>query len=175
MTLKIIPVMFLFIALSCSSFELKTTGNHENLRRYKNPDINEIIIGGWEHIQKNNYEWGGLDFKRLIQKDYVDYDILFGAGMAHYYQGLYTKSVNFFTRVLEENPEHFEALYYRANAHIQLGNRSETINDFKEILSIEYSRPLVCGLYFFSNDIASEKILKTRKHEARQYLKGNAP
>jgi len=167
--------MFLFIALSCSSFELKTTGNHENLRRYKNPDINEIIIGGWEHIQKNNYEWGGLDFKRLIQKDYADYDILFGAGMAQYYQGLYSESVNFFTMALKENPEHFEALYYRANAYMQLGNRSESLKDFKKIISIEYSRPLVCGLYFSNNDIATENILKNRKHEARQYLKGNIP
>jgi len=167
--------MFLFITLSCSSSDLKNTGNHENLRRYKNPDINEIIINGWESIQKNNYEWAGLDFKRLIQKDYIDYDILFGAGIAHYYRGLFTQSVIFFTRTLKENPLHFEALYYRANAHLQLGNRSEAVNDFKKILSVEYSQPLVCGLYFFSNDIATEKMLKTRKHEARQYLEGTLP
>lgn len=167
--------MFLFITLSCSSSELKFTGNHENLRRYKNPDINEIIISGWEHIQKNNYEWALLDFKRLIQKDYIDYDILFGAGIAHYYQGLFSESVNFFNRALEENPGHFEALYYRANANIQLGNRSEAVNDFTKLLSVEYSQTLVCGLYFFSNDIATDNILKNRKHEARQYLKGTIP
>ncbi len=175
MKLQVIVVPFLIILLSCGSSDKKSSGNHENLRRYKNHDINEIIISGWEHIHKKNFEWGSLDFKRLIQKNYKDDDILFGAGLAQYYQGLFTDSEKLFTMAIKENPAHFEAIYYRANVYMHLGNRAAAARDFKTIVSLKYSQPLVCGLYFSSNDIAEAHILETRKHEARQHLEGGMP
>ena len=169
-----IPVLMGFL-ISCSSSQVAVTGDHENLRRYDDPDINEIIISGWKHVYRENYEWGGLDFKRLIQKKYIDDDILFGAGVAHYYQGLFNKAEGFFTRALVKNPDHFEAMYYRARTYLNTGKRSLAKKDFQKILDITYTEPLVCGLYFASDDIASENMLKLRKEQSRSYLESRMP
>lgn len=169
---------FLLLAaflVSCATSRMTVTGNHENLRRYDNPDINEIIISGWNHVYRENYEWGGMDFTRLIQKKYIDDDILFGAGIACYYQGIFQEAEKYFSRAIDKNPDHFEAVYYRARTYLNIGKKALAERDFQRILDLKYTEPLVCGLYFAGNDIASENMLKLRKDEARRYLEDGTP
>ncbi len=175
--MKVNHVIFLLLVIfiSCSSSYKTAGGNHENLRRYRDAGINEIIISGWHHVYRNNYEWGGLDFKRLIQKKYIDHDILFGAGIACYRQGFYDEAEKFFSSTLEKNPDHFEARYFRARTYLNTGRESLAKRDFQKILDAAYVTPLVCGLYFTSNDIASERVLEKRKDEARRYMEDSLP
>jgi tetratricopeptide (TPR) repeat protein len=179
----IIPALFIFltaaasgvfVSASCSNApivrEKAVVRNHPNLRRFRDHQVNQIIIGAWENMQKRNYESAGLDFERLTRKGYTDDDILFGAGIAYYRQNDLRKAKRYSTDALDKNPNHFEARYLRALVNRDLNLVSAFRDDLRALLSMSYTKPLVCGLYFTENDLADEMKFKRRVSEARSLL-----
>ncbi len=160
--------------VSCSNApvvrERAVSRDHPNLRRFRDHQVNQIIIGAWENMQKRNYESAGLDFERLSRKGYIDDDILFGAGIAYYRQNDLRKAKRYSTEALEKNPDHFEARYLRALVNRDLNLISASRDDLRALLSMSYAKPLVCGLYFTENDLADEMKFKRRVGEARFLL-----
>lgn len=142
---------------------------HKNLWRFDDPYVNQTIVNGWENIHVRRYEWAALDFTRLIQKKYIDDDILFGAGLAYYFMGDTNKAVEYFTQAIEHNPYHFEAYYFRAQCYMKLGVTMKSISDLKAVVLMEYAGPLVCG-YYFPDAVADGAVLRSRKNEAKKLL-----
>ncbi len=164
----------MFVSASCSHTpavrEQPVSLGHPNLRRFRDHQVNQIIIGAWENIQKGNCESAGLDFERLSRKGYIDDDILFGAGIAYYRQNDLRKTKRYSTEALEKNPYHFEARYLRAMVNRDLNLVSAARDDLRALLSMSYAKPLVCGLYFTENDLADEMKFKRRVSEARSLI-----
>lgn len=150
----------------------ETPRDHPNLCRYGDPRINSIIIGAWHSVQKKDFESASLDFERLLNKKYVDYDILFGAGLAFYRTGDARKASGFLDRALELRPDHFEALFLKAKILAETGKGREARRCLGEILELSVGEPLICGYYFTENDIAGAPKLAARKAAARKLLEG---
>lgn len=171
-------LLFLSVALlfACSSprpvgpGSYKKTADHPNLRRYQDPVINNIIITAWENVQKRNYETAALDFERLSGKGYDDDDILFGAGIAFYRHHDLKKARIFAGRALEKNPAHFEALFLRASVLKDVNLVRESDADLRALLSMSYTRPLVCGYYFNENDLATQSHFSLRQQQAAKMI-----
>ena len=144
---------------------------HPNLQRFKEHEINQVIITAWENFSRQKYEAAALDFERLIKKDYVDYDILYGAGISFYMTNKIGKSIEYLDRAIKERPDHYEALFLRAKIHLRRKKRVQALWDLKEILLIDYDKTLVCGFYFHENDISTREKLETRKKEASKLIK----
>ena len=151
----------------CSSMQ---HSKHNNLWRFNDPYINQTIVNAWENVYKRRYEWAALDFTRLIQKNYIDYDILFGAGMAYYFMNDNKKALDYFTQAIEKNPKHFEAYYFRAKLFISQGDKVKAKRDLDAIVSMKYDEPLLCGYYFNNEDIADIHVLKSRQKEAQSLI-----
>ncbi|MCX7680107.1 MAG: tetratricopeptide repeat protein [Spirochaetes bacterium] len=158
------------IFLFCTISKRKHSLDHPNLRRFNDHEINNIIITAWEQVSMKNYESAALDFERLIKKDYIDDDILFGAAISHYFTRKKTKALEFCTAALEKNPQHFEALFLRAQIYNDLGNTNAARTDFKKLATMEFHKDLICGYYFFDNDIANKQIFESRKRAAFEAL-----
>jgi hypothetical protein len=148
----------------------KKTVDHPNLRRYQDPVINNIIITAWENVQKRNYETAALDFERLSGKGYDDDDILFGAGIAFYRHHDLKKARIFAGRALEKNPGHFEALFLRASVLKDVNLVRESDADLRALLSMSYTRPLICGYYFNENDLATQTHFSLRQQQAAKMI-----
>ncbi|MCX8123426.1 MAG: hypothetical protein N3F66_04595 [Spirochaetes bacterium] len=144
--------------------------SHKNLWRFDDPYINQTIVNAWENINKRRYEWAALDFTRLIQKNYVDYDILFGAGLAHFFMNDAKKALDYLTLAIEKNPKHFEAYYFRAKLFLRQNDTLNAKHDLGAIITMKYTEPLICGWYYNDNDIADNNALKTRQKEAQALL-----
>lgn len=151
----------------CSSVQ---HGKHKNLWRFNDPYINQTIVNAWENVYKRRYEWAVLDFTRLIQKNYIDYDILFGAGLAYYFMNETKKALDYFTQAIEKNPNHFEAYYFRAKLLLSQGEKIKAKHDLEVIVAMKYDEPLICGYYFNNEDIADIHVLKARQKEAQSLL-----
>lgn len=151
----------------CSSMK---HGKHKNLWRFNDPYINQTIINAWENVYKRRYEWAALDFTRLIQKNYIDYDILFGAGVSYYFMNESKKAIAYFTQAIEKNPYHFEAYYFRAKLFLSQGAHAKAKQDLEAIIDMKYDEPLICGYYFTNDDVADIGIFKSRQKEARSLL-----
>ncbi|MGQ9843858.1 MAG: tetratricopeptide repeat protein [Spirochaetota bacterium] len=151
----------------CSSVQ---HSKHKNLWRFNDPYINQTIVNAWENVYKRRYEWAALDFIRLIQKNYIDYDILFGAGLAYYFMNDNTKALDYFTQTIEKNHNHFEAYYFRAKLFLSQGEKVKAKRDLEIIVNINYDKPLLCGYYFNKEDIADIHILKSRQKEAQSLI-----
>ncbi len=153
--------------VQCSSVQHKT---HKKLWRFDDPYINQTIVNAWENVYKRRYEWAALDFTRLIQKNYIDYDILFGAGLSYYFMHDAIKAIDYFTQAIEKKPNHFEAYYFRAKLYLSQGQKVKAQQDLEAILGIQYDEPLICGYYFNNDDSADSAILKSRQKEAQSLL-----
>lgn len=151
----------------CSSVQ---HGKHKNLWRFNDPYINQTIVNAWENVYKRRYEWAALDFTRLIQKNYIDYDILFGAGLSYYFMNESKKAMDYFTQAIEKNPHHFEAYYYRAKLLLSQGAHAKAKQDLEAIIYMKYDEPLICGYYFTNDDIADIHVFKSRQKEAQSLL-----
>jgi len=165
--LYIIIFVISILVLHCA------TGNkvkHKHLWRFDDPYINQTIMNAWENIQKKRFEWAALDFTRLIQKGYIDYDILFGAGLSFLFMNNDNKALDYFTQAIEHNPFHFEAYYFRAKIYIKNGSKEKAKKDLTAIINMEYYEPIICGYYFNDNDIADNNALNAKKKEAQQLL-----
>jgi len=151
----------------CSSVQY---GKHKSLWRFNDPYINQTIINAWENVYKRRYEWAALDFTRLIQKNYIDYDILFGAGLSYYFMNESKKAMDYFTQAIEKNPHHFEAYYYRAKLFLSQGAHAKAKQDLEAIIYMKYDEPIICGYYFTNDDIADIHVFKSRQKEAQSLL-----
>ncbi len=145
-------------------------GKHKSLWRFNDPYINQTIINAWENVYKRRYEWAALDFTRLMQKNYIDYDILFGAGLSYYFMNESKKAMDYFTQAIEKNPRHFEAYYFRAKLFLSQGAHAKAKQDLEAIVYMKYDKPLICGYYFTNDDIADMHIFKSRQKEASSLL-----
>lgn len=164
---KFIIFVSIIAVLQCATSNKST---HKHLWRFNDPYINQTIINAWENIQKQRFEWAAIDFTRLIQKGYIDYDILFGAGLAYYFMDNDSKALDYFTQAIEYNSYHFEAYYFRAQVFLKRGIKEKARQDLLTIINIEYHEPLMCGYYFDNNDVANEKVLEIRKKEVQKIL-----
>jgi len=162
-----IIVILLIAFFQCSTVK---TIKHKNLCRFNDPYINQTIVNAWENFHKSRFEWAALDFTRLIQKNYIDYDILFGAGLAYFFMNDTAKALDYFTQAINKNPYHFEAYYLRAKIYLQMGNKAKAKDDCLKIVSMGYPNMLICGYYYNNNDIADTKALQARKKEAQLLL-----
>ncbi len=166
-TLTIFCASLVLIHLQCT-----TTKNvkHKHHWRFNDPYINQTIISGWEHINKRHYEWAMLDFTRLIQKNYIDYDILFGAGLAYYYMNDITRAIDYCTGAIEQNPQHFEAYFYRAQCYLALNNTKKALDDLHTIAAMQLNQPFICGYYIDNDDLADDAALQDRKKEVQKII-----
>lgn len=156
---------------TCATPPARPKLDHPNLRRFSEHQINQIIITAWEHFSNKNYESAVLDFERLIKKEYSDDDILFGAAISNFYCANKKKALDFSSAALAKNPLHFEALYLRATIYNALGKPDAALQDFKTLASMEFKKELVCGYYFYENDIAGKKAFDEKKLLALTALK----
>ncbi len=168
----VLPILFSGFVTCATTPEDRPAGglDHPNLRRFKDHHINQIIITAWENIKKGNYESAALDFERLIKKDYIDDDILFGAGVAWLRQSNAKKALQYTTGAIEKNPLHFEAFFLRAQIYDGMNKREYAVKDLKQIVSMSFTSNLVCGLYFDDNDIADRTRFDARKARAEKLL-----
>ncbi len=158
-------------AFSCNTVSPVLQGlDHPNLRRFDDPQINQIIITAWENFDRGNFEASALDFERLINKDFIDDDILFGAAIAHYKGANPRKALAFCTGAIEKNAGHFEALILRSAVYMNLGKTEPARKDLEKLAAMEFEKDLVCGYYFKDNDIAGREIFVARKKQARKGL-----
>ncbi len=165
--LEFLICIITILCLQCSSVQ---HGTHKNLWRFNDPYINQTIVNAWENVYKHRYEWAALDFTRLIHKNYIDYDILYGAGLAYFFMNDEKKALDYFTQAIEKNPNHFEAYYFRAKLFLNQGNKVKAKHDLNAIINMEYKEPLICGYYFNNDDVADSTILKNRQKEARTII-----
>jgi len=163
--LIIIPTAF-----SCKTAAPRQGLDHPNLRRFDNHQINQIIITAWDNFDKGNYEASALDFERLINKSYIDDDILFGAAIAYYNSSTPRKALAYSTGALEKNPGHFEALILRSTVYLNLGKPEAARKDLEKLVAMKFEKDLVCGYYFDENDIAGRSKFEARKTQARKEL-----
>ena len=165
--------LMLFLVISCSTPPVERSGgglDHPNLRRFSDHQINQIIITAWENVKAGNYESAALDFERLIKKEYIDDDILYGAGIAWFRYSNPKKALHYTTGAIEKNPLHFEALFLRAQIFDGMNRRDYAVKDLRKIVSMSFTSNLVCGLYFDDNDIANRSRFEERKTRAEKTL-----
>ena len=157
------------VVLSCKQENVRKPGlDHPNLRRFKSHQINQIIIDAWEHVHLGRFESAALDFERLVKKNYVDDDILFGAGYTFFQLNNIIKARGYADEALRLNPDNFEALFLRAQIHLRQRNPKAAAGDIKILLALNITKPLVCGYYFTENDLATPEKLDRRKEETRK-------
>jgi tetratricopeptide (TPR) repeat protein len=166
-----IVILVSVLSFSCKTQDVaKSILDHPNLRRFGEHQINQIIIDAWGNFYIKKYEAAALDFERLIKKDYIDDDILFGAGISYYNHYEIIKAKFYIDEAIKHNPNHFEALYLRSFIYNRINNKKAGIIDLRQLLSIDYKKGLICGYYFNENDIADEHKLKIRKEQAERIL-----
>jgi tetratricopeptide (TPR) repeat protein len=141
----------------------------QRIRRYPDPEINEVVASAWNSYSNGRYEQSALDFERLIKKGYDHYDILFGAGCANMKYYDFKKALSILSKCISERSDHFEALFFRAEIYRQMMDYTKARADLEMLLTIEPSSPLICGLY--QSDVADRTALSRRKDEARAILK----
>lgn len=163
-------ILFIIICVYAAQCMHTISKKRMHLWRFNDPYVNQVIQNGWENINGGRYELAAMDFTRLIQKQYSDYDILFGAGLAYYCMHDITKALVYLNESIKDNPQHFEAYYYRAKIYIALGNYTLAQHDLQTLSALSYDKPLICGYYKETNDIAQPWVLVQRKKEASSLL-----